>query len=174
LPELYADGEAAFDAAAVTALRTGAADPDRPRQAPAAASHAPVKGPAPVGLAGSSSPALFVPAPVSVVTKEILVRGPLARSVVEHAIARAEADFHACYSAAVASARRDAAGTARVQLTIDEGGYAGAVSVKGGPLPGMDRCVQEVARQIRTRVPPDVGLATVSFTVVFSVGGPAR
>ena len=94
--------------------------------------------------------------------------------MVEQAVTRAQADFRACYSARAAAIRRDAAGTARVSLTIDEAGYATAVSAQGAPLPGLDGCLQEAAGRIRTRVHPDVGLATVAFVVVFSIGGPAR
>jgi len=128
---------------------------------------------APQGLvkASARSPA---PASLAVAVSDLAVRGPLGRSVVEQAVARAQADFRACYASRAAFLRRDGTGTARVSLTIDEAGYATGVSAQGAPLPGLDGCLQEAAGRIRTRVHPDVGLATVTFGVVFSIGGSAR
>jgi hypothetical protein len=128
---------------------------------------------APQGLvkASAGSPP---PGSLSVAVGDLAVRGPLGRSVVEQAVARAQADFRACYASRAAVLRRDGAGTARISLTIDEAGYATGVSAQGAPLPGLDGCLREAAGRIRTRVHPDVGLATVTFLVVFSLGGPAR
>jgi hypothetical protein len=112
------------------------------------------------------------PGDVSVAATDVAVRGSLSRAVVEQAIARAQAGFHACYAPAALAANRDAGGTVAVQLSIDETGQAGAVSAQTGPLPGLAACVQRAAALIRTREPPDIGIATVTFQVAFTVRGP--
>jgi hypothetical protein len=170
LPELRADADPP-PLLALSAPARGGTVSDRSRYARVAPAQSPGK---PASGAGTPAMAPFTPAAVSVTTNSLVVRGPLGRSVVEHAIDRVAGSFGACYSTAASTSRRNAAGTARVMLTIDETGNADAVSVSGAPLPGLDGCLQEAARRIRTRVPPDVGLATVAFTVGFSVGGPAR
>jgi hypothetical protein len=162
---------AALDVRGTVIQASSSAAEDHARLTPTGPVHA--RRDAPSGLTKAAATSSS-PASISVVTSDVSVRGPLGRSVVDQAIARVKGDFQDCYRTAAAAIHRDAGGTARVSLTIDETGYAGAVSVKGGPLPGLDGCLQEAARRIRTRVPPDVGLATVGFGVVFSIGGPAR
>jgi hypothetical protein len=147
-----------------------------PGAEPAAAAMPP---PAPVvdppAAPPAEKPAPPPPAPTSfeatVEISNLAVTGPLARGGVDRAVARIGPALQACYARAAAAARRNAAGAVRVVLTIDETGRAQDVSATGAPIAGVDACILDAARQLRTRNPPDVGTARVTFTVTITPRG---
>jgi serine/threonine protein kinase len=95
------------------------------------------------------------------------VAGSLQGSVVRHGVLRAVDGFRDCYRQAARSASRTPAGQVNLAFEIDETGLVRNVRATGGPLPGLAGCVRGVTERIRSRVPPDVGVARATVVIAF-------
>src|SRR5262249_54557017 len=100
------------------------------------------------------------------------VQGALTRSEVERGLQRVLPAFRACYAAAAARAGKNAAGAVKLGFVIDENGLAQSPTAGPAPLPGLDECVRDAARQVRTQLRPDIGFVTVTTMVTYSPLGP--
>jgi hypothetical protein len=97
----------------------------------------------------------------------VSVDGPLPTSELESAISRVTADFRACYRAAARKVGKTPALTVKISFVVDEGRAVrnARVTASGLPLAG---CMRAAVSKIRTRVAPDVGIATVAALVRFA------
>lgn len=108
-----------------------------------------------------------VPSRVSARVTGLSSQGSLPTSVVSRAIERVSGRFQGCYLDAARRARRGGADRVQVRFEIDEMGRARRVSVGGGSLPGLSRCVGSAVQQVVSRRRPDIGTVQASFAVVF-------
>jgi serine/threonine protein kinase len=95
------------------------------------------------------------------------VDGSLQGSVVRHSVSRAVDGFRDCYRQAARTASRTPAGQVSLAFEIDETGLVRKVRATGGPLPGLAGCVRGATERIRSRVPPDVGVARATVVIAF-------
>jgi serine/threonine-protein kinase len=99
--------------------------------------------------------------------KDVTVRGSLATSVVQRAIDRIRPQLDACYERSAKSAGRNEYGALSVEVELDERGRAHSASAVGGALPGLDRCVADVASRLIARQAPDTGTVKATWQVAF-------
>lgn len=126
-----------------------------------------------------TAPAVSAPAPkppvvrraepltASVRIADLTVRGSVATSVVERAIQRARSGFSDCYGHSARATGRNGYGPVHVEVEFDEYGRARRPRADGGALPGLDRCMTEVAGRLVTSSPPDTGTVKASWRVDF-------
>jgi hypothetical protein len=100
-------------------------------------------------------------------SRAVDVAGSLQGSVVRHSVSRAVDGFRDCYRQAARSASRTPAGQVNLAFEIDESGLVRNVRATGGPLPGLAGCVRGATERIRSRVPPDVGVARATVVIAF-------
>jgi serine/threonine protein kinase len=161
-------------AAALTAARAAPieiADAAPPREVEPAdeAPAAPVRSPDAGVPAPRPAPALVPRGSLDAVAsiRAVDVAGSLQGSVVRHGVLRAVDGFRDCYRQAARSASRTPAGQVNLAFEIDETGLVRNVRATGGPLPGLAGCVRGVTERIRSRVPPDVGVARATVVIAF-------
>ena len=101
----------------------------------------------------------------------VKTKGSLSRAQMRGVIDRNAGSYGQCYEKSAKKAHRIPASKLDVTLEIDESGFAQNVRVTKSSLPGLSACVQKVSRKVRSRRPPDVGGAKVSFRVTFDPEG---
>jgi serine/threonine protein kinase len=104
--------------------------------------------------------------------RSVDVDGSLQGSVVRHSVSRATDGFRECYRQAARTAQRTPAGQVSLTFEIDETGLVRNVRASGGPLPGIATCVRGATERIRSRVPPDVGVARATVVIAFEPTAP--
>jgi serine/threonine protein kinase len=123
---------------------------------------APLPGPEPP-LARTRSSARLAATPQ---VRELSVRGSLATSEVRRAVDRIKPQLAACYAQAARAAGRNGFGELSFEVEIDERGRAHAPQVRGGGLPGLERCVERATSKLAAR-PPDTGTVKAAWKVAF-------
>jgi serine/threonine-protein kinase len=121
------------------------------------------------GASDSASDAPTARAPLAATPqiRELEVHGSLATSEVRRSIARTSPQLAACYARAARAAGRNGFGELQVAVEIDERGRARAPSARGAALPGLDRCVADVASRMAGH-PPDTGTVKATWKVAFT------
>jgi hypothetical protein len=99
--------------------------------------------------------------------QDVTVRGSLATSIVQRAMERARPRLSACYAQTAKAAGRNAFGSMAIEVEFDERGRAHWSRAAGGALPGLDRCVNEVAGNLIATQAPDTGTVRATWRVSF-------
>jgi hypothetical protein len=109
------------------------------------------------------------PEPLAAVPRidDVSVRGSLATSVVQRAMDRARPLLSACYAQAAKAAGRNGFGSMQITVEFDERGRARRAHADGGVLPGLDRCVAQVAANLVAAQAPDTGTVRATWRVSF-------
>jgi serine/threonine protein kinase len=121
--------------------------------------------PVPTPPAPAPTPAVVLDAQPALVAVD--VAGALQNSVVRRAIGRVVADFRSCYQQAARRAQRNHHGPVTGRFVIGELNRVHNVAIGASALPGLSPCLRDATARIRSRVPPDIGVVHVSFTVDF-------
>jgi hypothetical protein len=105
---------------------------------------------------------------------DVNVRGSLATSVVQRAMDRARPLLSACYAQAAKAARRNGFCSMKIRVEFDERGRARRALADGAALPGLDRCVAQVAANLVAAQAPDTGTVRATWRVSFEQAAPTR
>jgi hypothetical protein len=128
----------------------------------------PQLGPQPVTKAApDASPKPARPLRASTRIEDVVVRGSLATSVVQRAIARVRPQIADCYRRSAEAAGRNDYGVVRIEVELDERGRARRARAEGGALPGLDACISQAVAKLATRISPDTGTVRALWSVAF-------